>query len=111
MKLIYELEMKYNDNNELIINGNVKCVDGKKIEILNFQENKDIIEELQEDMNLIYNAAECLVCKNVIVSKNTHDFVMCPCKDLYIDGGLSYNRWGSSNGCILKLIYSDEISE
>lgn len=44
------------------------------------------------------NMAKCLLCGDVIESKNRHDFVECSCRNLFVDGGTSYLRRGCSNG-------------
>lgn len=41
---------------------------------------------------LIKNMAECLTCGDVIQSTHRHDFVMCKCGDIAVDGGNDYTR-------------------
>lgn len=41
---------------------------------------------------LIRNAARCLQCGDVIESRHTHDFAMCSCGNIAVDGGPSYVR-------------------
>lgn len=36
------------------------------------------------------NEAQCLKCKDIIRSKNRHDFVWCSCGNLGVDGGSWY---------------------
>lgn len=43
-------------------------------------------------MKLILNAAQCLACSEVIVSKHRHDFKTCKCGKSSVDGGLEYIR-------------------
>lgn len=45
---------------------------------------------------IVRNAARCDLpeCGFVIESKHRHDFVECPCGNLFVDGGLSYTRRG-----------------
>lgn len=38
------------------------------------------------------NEAKCLMCNDVIRSKNRHDFVTCKCGNLSVDGGSWYAR-------------------
>ncbi len=38
------------------------------------------------------NAARCLRCKDVIVSRHRHDFVTCSCGNVSVDGGKDYRR-------------------
>lgn len=41
---------------------------------------------------LLRNAARCLHCGDEIESKHTHDYVVCSCGNIAIDGGPSYAR-------------------
>lgn len=41
-------------------------------------------------MNIIKNAAKCLLCGDVIESTHRHDFKWCCCRNLAVDGGLDY---------------------
>lgn len=36
------------------------------------------------------NAIKCLRCDTVIRSRNRHDYVVCPCKAVAVDGGSHY---------------------
>jgi len=38
------------------------------------------------------NAAQCLLCNDIIESKHRHDFVSCSCGNIAVDGGLDYIR-------------------
>jgi hypothetical protein len=46
------------------------------------------------DKVLLRNAAQCAKCGDVIESTYRHDWVQCSCKAIFIDGGLTYIRWG-----------------
>jgi hypothetical protein len=37
---------------------------------------------------------QCLVCKDRIFSYSVHDFKMCRCGEVFVDGGSSYFKWG-----------------
>jgi hypothetical protein len=37
---------------------------------------------------------KCKKCGGVIESKFNHDFKYCPCRNIFIDGGMKYTRWG-----------------
>ena len=37
---------------------------------------------------------KCPVCGGVITSTHHYDFVWCPCKSLFVDGGRDYLRYG-----------------
>ncbi len=56
------------------------------------------------------NALQCKICKDIIESKYTHDFVTCKCGKCSIDGGKDYVRYGSENldNIILLTEYEDE---
>ena len=43
---------------------------------------------------IIKNSIKCKHCGDIIVSKNTHDFVTCKCGCCSVDGGLDYLRRG-----------------
>ncbi len=43
-------------------------------------------------MNLILNAIQCLLCKEIIVSRHRHDFKSCKCGKVSVDGGLYYRK-------------------
>ncbi len=43
---------------------------------------------------LVRNAAYCTKCNTEVESKHRHDFVMCKCGEIFVDGGLSYVRYG-----------------
>jgi hypothetical protein len=43
------------------------------------------------------NAAQCALCKDIIESKDRHDFVKCSCGEIFVDGGHSYFRGGTKN--------------
>lgn len=36
------------------------------------------------------NRAKCLKCNDVVESNNRHDFVMCSCESMSVDGGTDY---------------------
>ena len=46
---------------------------------------------------LIRNAIQCIVCRDVIESKHTHDFKWCKCGTVAIDGGLDYAKRSFKN--------------
>ena len=39
---------------------------------------------------IISNKIQCKFCKDIIVSKHTHDYVTCSCGRVSVDGGDSY---------------------
>lgn len=39
---------------------------------------------------IIKNAVRCKKCGDIIESKFTHDFILCSCKSIGIDGGKDY---------------------
>ena len=42
--------------------------------------------------NILVNKIQCKKCKDIIESKNVHDFKWCTCKSIAVDGGLEYLR-------------------
>lgn len=71
----------------------------------------DTPKEERRKLNIgdIYsNAAKCLECNTVVRSKNRHDFTMCPCGALAVDGGSWYAK-RMTNGEYEELaeIYAD----
>jgi len=42
--------------------------------------------------DIFCNEAQCLKCKDIIRSKNRHDFVSCSCGNLCVDGGSWYAK-------------------
>ena len=43
-------------------------------------------------MKLLFNAIRCNSCHDRIVSTHRHDYKMCSCKKVGVDGGLAYSR-------------------
>lgn len=41
-------------------------------------------------MSIISNKIKCKLCQDVIESKHRHDFKMCSCGKVGVDGGLDY---------------------
>lgn len=46
---------------------------------------------------ILKNSARCLSCNEEIVSSSQHTFVRCSCKNVFVDGGLSYIRQGAKD--------------
>ena len=44
------------------------------------------------------NKIKCKTCGDIIESRFTHDFQQCKCGNVYVDGGLSYQRIGCPVG-------------
>ena len=59
---------------------------------------------------IIVNKAKCKVCKDIIESKHTHDYVECSCGEISVDGGKDYLRRGYKED-INNLIKLSEIKE
>lgn len=47
-------------------------------------------------MRIFHNKARCLKCGDIIESKSCHDFKVCSCKSIFVDGGHDYLRRGGS---------------
>lgn len=57
---------------------------------------------------LTKNCAQCLLCGDIIESKDRHDFVSCSCDAIFIDGGLDYRRMGGNPAYIIDLCEYEE---
>ena len=45
---------------------------------------------MPKDYKIIRNSAHCDVCDEEIESTHRHDFVMCTCRNIAVDGGKDY---------------------
>ena len=54
------------------------------------------------------NKAQCKLCKDIIESKYTHDFVRCKCGAIFVDGGHDYWRRGGEPDNIIEIIEERE---
>jgi hypothetical protein len=52
------------------------------------------------------NRAKCLLCQDIIVSRNRHDFTTCKCGNLSVDGGSWYLK-----RCFKEIGQYEELSE
>jgi hypothetical protein len=43
-------------------------------------------------MLILRNSAKCSTCGTEIVSRSRHDYVVCPCRSVAVDGGNEYLR-------------------
>lgn len=51
-------------------------------------------------MKIKRNRAKCLECREIIESKHRHDYVVCKCGHLAVDGGTDYlKRSVGPKGC------------
>lgn len=46
---------------------------------------------------IVRNSARCLKCGDEIESKHRHDFVLCKCGAIFVDGGAEYLRCGADD--------------
>lgn len=44
------------------------------------------------DKKILVNKIQCKKCKDIIESKYVHDFKLCVCRNIAVDGGLEYLR-------------------
>lgn len=107
MKLIYNVTALLREEG-YVYSGTVNLINSDGNAIQEISINHDgLLPEIEGDWDLISNKIQCLECGNDIESKFQHDLQYCACGNTYVDGGLSYNRWGgSSQGVKLKLIFS-----
>lgn len=54
------------------------------------------------------NAIKCNHCRDVIESRNSHDFVTCTCGTCAVDGGLDYLRRMGNDGDFEELAEFEE---
>ena len=47
---------------------------------------------------LKHNRIRCKKCGDIIESKARHDYKVCSCKSIFVDGGLAYSRRGWPEG-------------
>lgn len=45
---------------------------------------------------IITNKIKCIKCGDILESKTRHDFKMCSCNSVFVDGGVDYMRRGGS---------------
>ena len=57
------------------------------------------------------NTVQCAKCKDIIRSRNRHDFVWCKCENIFVDGGSWYQRYGgkSLTDVISMIEYYDDV--
>ena len=61
-----------------------------------------------KDQRLVFNAAQCVKCGEVIVSTHRHDYRSCKCGALAVDGGRDYaKRTGDIYNCIDMCEYEE----
>jgi len=80
-----DIDTYYLDDERLLIalekfEENLKRVKEKETQIFSFTPKNKII----------LNMARCLKCGETLVSSNVHDFKVCKCGNLVIDGGKEY---------------------
>lgn len=54
--------------------------------------NLEIKYKAISNNKILVNKIQCNKCKDIIESKNLHDFKWCSCKSIAVDGGLEYLR-------------------
>lgn len=50
---------------------------------------------------------ECPKCKEQIWSRHQHDFRHCKCKNIFVDGGRAYLRYGGADIENIKIVFID----
>ena len=63
------------------------------------------------ERQLIINKAICNECKDEIQSRHRHDFVVCSCGEVSVDGGIDYLRRLGSNFTETSLYTDDSFTE
>lgn len=49
---------------------------------------------MSEGKKITRSRAKCTACGVIVESKHRHDWVQCPCRNMFLDGGLDYVRYG-----------------
>lgn len=63
-------------------------------------------------MQILKNKVKCKVCGNIIESKYRHDYVICDCGKVGVDGGKDYlRRIGNPNDMIDLSEYIEDETE
>lgn len=65
-------------------------------------------ESFSKPRKIKRNAIKCLKCGDVLESKYRHDFQMCSCHSVFVDGGKDYCRVGGNLGDIEFLTEFEE---
>lgn len=52
----------------------------------------------KKERQIVINRIQCDSCKDIIISRHTHDYVTCECGDVTTDGGTSYFHRGWKDG-------------
>ncbi len=52
---------------------------------------------------------KCLLCNDIIESKNRHDLVNCNCNNCYIDGGQDYFHFGGKDFSKILIIFDNGV--
>ena len=74
-----------------------KTATGRDVQTLIRVGNAVMNGKLIPTRNFLYgNAAKCLKCEEIIVSKDQHEFVWCRCQSIFVDGGDQYYRYGGN---------------
>lgn len=60
---------------------------------------------------IVANRIQCNNCKDVIQSFHRHDFKMCSCESVAVDGGVSYLRRVGTNYTEMSLQHTDNFEE
>ncbi|PZD83282.1 hypothetical protein DTX80_17580 [Bacilli bacterium] len=45
-------------------------------------------------IKILVNKVRCKKCDDIIESRHSHDFKVCKCGAIYIDGGTDYQKYG-----------------
>lgn len=60
---------------------------------------------------IIHNRARCKKCGDVIESKSRHDFVVCSCNSIFVDGGHEYLRRGGKPSDFEDLSETEDVPD
>jgi hypothetical protein len=110
MKLIFNVTMKTtSDQGTHQIYGDVIALDMpyNRIHVISPLEAYHLINPIN-NYRPIKNAAECLNCSQILVSRELHDTRRCKCGKLQITGGLESPYYVSDDAYVIQSVYSNE---
>lgn len=66
---------------------------------------------MEERYKILRNRIKCLKCGDIIESKHRHDFKLCSCGAIAVDGGLDYQRIVGDLDSYVNLVEYEIIKE
>lgn len=70
-------------------------------------ENIQLIKEVKVK-KILKNRVQCLKCNDIIESVHVHDFKVCSCKSIHVDGGREYLKRGGDPSLMKDMSVFDD---